>query len=166
MPVLRRLQFPPRNSYCAGRQRCRLWRRRPWRRIRVVSNTFTSRFGGFGWFGSGRIGSSAGRSTLAVPTGGPSTVAVTTINGTAINANPFSFRDITINTGSPVPIVISGVYVPPGTTGNLYVFGETTADQAIPFTLTGTVQSSTATVNVSYPAVAPAEFAKVTWTGQ
>jgi hypothetical protein len=104
--------------------------------------------------------------SISLPTGGTSTISVTKVNNIAINANPFSFPDVTINTGSPVPVIISGVNIPPGTTGNLYIYGETTADQVIPFTLTGTLQSTVATVNVSYPSVGSRGFAKVTWTGQ
>jgi hypothetical protein len=104
--------------------------------------------------------------SISLPTGGTSTINVTKVNNIAINANPFSFPDVTINTGSPVPVIISGVNIPPGTTGNLYIYGETTADQVIPFTLTGTLQSTAATVSVSYPSVGSRGFAKVTWTGQ
>jgi hypothetical protein len=104
--------------------------------------------------------------SLGLPTGGASTVSVTSINNMAINANPFKFPDTTINTASPVPVIISGVNVPPGTTGNLYIFGESTPDQTIPFTLAGTLQSTTATVNVTYPSVGSRGFAKVTWTGR
>ena len=161
--------------------------------IRLVSNTIThlcglNAGGGKGVGSAGEISSHDGGSgiirlegftvsgapasaivstpvTITLPIGGPSTVSVTKVN-VAINANPFSFPDVTINTGSPVPVVISGVNIPPGTTGNLYVYGETTPDQTIPFTLTGTLQSTTATVNVSYPSVGSRGFAKVTWTGQ
>jgi hypothetical protein len=160
--------------------------------IRLVANTiaincFLNTNGGIGVGSAGEISShdgaagvarleaftvSTGQSatstpvSISLPVGGPALVSVTKVNNVAINANPFSFPDITINTGSSVPVVISGVNIPPGTTGNLYVFGETTADQTIPFTLTGTLQSTTATVNVSYPSVGSRGFAKVTWTGQ
>jgi hypothetical protein len=103
--------------------------------------------------------------TLVLPVGGPPTVSVTSISNIAINANPFTFPDVAINTGSPVPVVISGTNIPNGTTGNLCVFGETTPDQTIPFTLTGTLQSTSATINVAYPAVGSRGFARVTWTG-
>jgi hypothetical protein len=100
---------------------------------------------------------------LALPAGGASSVSVTNINGTPINANPFTFPDTTITTASPVPITISGSFIPPGTSGKLYIFSETTPDQAIPFTLTGSLASTTATVNVTYPPGGSRGFAKVTW---
>jgi hypothetical protein len=103
---------------------------------------------------------------LALPVGGPSTLSVTSINGVSINANPFSFPDTTIATGTAVPVVISGVNIPSGTTGNLYIFSENTPDQVIPFTLTGTPQSTSATVNVPYPAGGSRGFAKAIWMGQ
>jgi hypothetical protein len=103
---------------------------------------------------------------LALPVGGPSTLSVTSVNGIAVYANPFSFPDATVATSSSVPVVISGVNIPPGTTGNLYVFTENAPDQAIPFTLTGTLVSTTVTLNVTYPAGGSRGFAKVTWTGQ
>jgi hypothetical protein len=101
---------------------------------------------------------------LALPVGGPSTVSVTSVNGMTVNANPFSFPDATITTGPAVPVVISGVNVPNGTTGNLYIYSETAADQAIPFTLAGTLTSTTATVNVPYPTGGSRGFAKAVWT--
>jgi len=103
---------------------------------------------------------------LALPVGGPSTVTVTSVNNISINANPFSFPDTTITTGSAVPVVISGVNVPSGTTGNLYIYSETAADQIIPFTLTGTLPTTTATVNVPYPSGGSRGFAKAVWTSQ
>jgi hypothetical protein len=63
-------------------------------------------------------------------------------------------------------VVISGSNIPSGTTGNLYIFSETAADQILPFTLTGTLQSTTATVNVPYPSGGSRGFAKAVWTSQ
>lgn len=100
---------------------------------------------------------------LSLPVGGLSTVSVTSVNGVAINANPFNFPDAAIATAVAVPVVISGVNVPPGTMGDLYVFSETAADQVFPFTLAGTIASTTATVNVPYPAGGSRGFAKATW---
>ena len=101
--------------------------------------------------------------SLALPIGGPSNVSITSVNNIAVNANPFSFPDTTISTGTAVPVIISGVNVPSGTSGNLYIFSETAPDQVIPFTLTGSLQSTTATVNVSYPSGGSRGFAKVIW---
>jgi hypothetical protein len=81
-----------------------------------------------------------------------------------VNANPFVFPDVTINTGSPVQVIILGTNIPPGTSGNLYVFSENSPDQVVPFTLTGTLQSTTATVSVPYPSGGSRGFAKAIWT--
>jgi hypothetical protein len=103
---------------------------------------------------------------LALPVGGPSTVSVTSVNGIAVNANPFSFPDATIATGTAVPVKISGVNVPSGTIGNLYIYSETAPDQIISFTLAGSLQSTSATVNVPYPSGGSRGFAKAVWTSQ
>jgi len=88
---------------------------------------------------------------------------VTSINGVSINANPFNFPDATVATSTPVPVVITGVNIPPNTTGNLYIFSESAPDQTIPFTLTGTFASTSATVNVPYPSGGSRGFAKAIW---
>ena len=102
--------------------------------------------------------------SLALPSGSVSSLSVTSVNGTAINANPFTFPDTTLSASASAPVVISGTFIPPGTTGNLYIFSETTPDQIIPFTLSGTLPSTTASVNVTYPPGGSRGFAKVTWT--
>jgi hypothetical protein len=104
--------------------------------------------------------------SLALPVGGPSTVSVTSVNGISVNANPFSFPDATIATGAAVQVVISGINVPSGTMGNLYIYSETAADQTIQFTLTGSLASTTANVNVPYPSGGSRGFAKAVWTSQ
>jgi hypothetical protein len=103
---------------------------------------------------------------LALPTGGSPNLTVSSVNGVTINANPFTFPDIPINTSSAVPVVITGNFIPNNTTGKLNIFSETGADQSISFTLTSTGGSQTATsatVNVTYPAGGSRGFAKVTW---
>ncbi len=155
--------------------------------IRLVSNKITNSghifvVGGSaqnsypGTFGLVRLeaftinpGSIAGNSVtslpyrLALPTGGSPSLTVSSINGTTINANPFTFPDLPINTSSTVPVIISASLIPPNTTGTLSVFSETGADQSISFTLTGSFAASTATVNVTFPAGGSRGFAKVTW---
>jgi len=100
---------------------------------------------------------------LALPIGGSPNLTVASVNGVTINANPFTFPDTSITTSSAVPVVISGTFIPNNTTGTLYIFSETGSDQAIPFTLTGSFASTTATVNVTYPAGGSRGFAKATW---
>ena len=88
---------------------------------------------------------------LALPASPPSTVQVTSINGVAVKANPFTFPDLQLTTGAQVPVIIQGVYIPPNTQGSLYVFSESTPDLIKSFTLTGTLANTTATVNIPFP---------------
>jgi hypothetical protein len=88
---------------------------------------------------------------LNLPTVPPPVLTVTSINGVAINANPFSFPDKTINTSSPVPVVISATNVPLASSVTLYLISDVQPNQAIPVALTGTDQSSTATISVTFP---------------
>jgi hypothetical protein len=98
----------------------------------------------------------------ALPT--PS-IKVTSINGVPINSNPFTFPDITINTGSSVPVTIQAQYVPVGTIANIYVFSDGGPDQVISIgPLTGTDSSSTtATANITYPPGGSHGYVKATW---
>jgi hypothetical protein len=88
---------------------------------------------------------------LNLPTIPPPVITVTSINGVPINANPFSFPDTTINTSSPVPVVISATNVPVASTVTLYLLSDVQPNQNIPVTLTGNNQSSSATVQVTFP---------------
>ena len=85
------------------------------------------------------------------PPPAPPVITVASINGVAINANPFSFPDTTINTGSPVPVVIQATNLPVNATVTLYVLSDTAANQAIPLTLVGNTASSSATIPVTFP---------------
>jgi hypothetical protein len=97
---------------------------------------------------------------LNLPTTPTPVVTVSSINGVAINANPFSSPDIAINTGSAVPVVITATNVPTASTVTLYILSDTQANQSIPVTLAGTIQSSTATVNVTFPSGGSRGFVK------
>jgi hypothetical protein len=102
---------------------------------------------------------------IALPTTAPGSLTVTSINGTSINANPFSFPDTTINTSTPVTINIQAKFIPPGTVPTLTIFSETGPDQVITCgPLTGTLQSSTSTANVTFPTGGSRGFVKATWT--
>src|SRR6185437_9357937 len=57
---------------------------------------------------------------LNLPKAPPPVITVASIDGVAINANPFGFPDKTINTGSPVPVVIQATNLPTGATVTLY----------------------------------------------
>jgi hypothetical protein len=97
---------------------------------------------------------------LNLPTTALPVISVTSIGGITINANPFSFPDATINSSSPVPVVITATNVPLTSTVTMYLLSDGGANQSIPVTLTGTTQSSTATVNVTFPSVGTRGFVK------
>jgi hypothetical protein len=97
---------------------------------------------------------------LNLPTAPLPIISVTSIGGIAINANPFSFPDATINTSSPVPVVITATNVPLTSTVTMYLLSDTGPNQTIPVTLTGTNTASTATVNVTFPSIGTRGFVK------
>lgn len=100
---------------------------------------------------------------LNLPTAPPPVIKVDSISGVTINANPFSFPDTTINTGSPVPVVIKATNLPAGATVTLYLLSDTAANQAIPVTLAGNTQASSGTVNVTFPSGGTRGFVKASW---
>ena len=118
-------------------------------------------------FSLGQITGTSGISSLPfalnLPTVPPPVIKVDTINGVTINANPFSFPDTTINTGSPVPVVIKATNLPTGATVTLYLLSDTQANQAIPVTLSGNAQASSGTVNVTFAPGGTRGFVKATW---
>jgi hypothetical protein len=61
---------------------------------------------------------------LSLPSAPAPYVRVTSINGTPITENPFSFPDITINTSSSIPLVITASQIPAGTVPTVWVFSE------------------------------------------
>lgn len=99
-----------------------------------------------------------------VPATTGSNVKVRSIAGIQVNANPFSFPDISINTGSAVPVVIEGRQIPPGTQARLHVFSENgAADQTFTVALQGTLDLTTATVNVTFPTGPSRGYVRATW---
>ena len=101
---------------------------------------------------------------LNLPTTGPPSIKVSSINSQPINANPFAFPDITINTATQVPIVVQAQNVPLGTTAKIYIFSETGQDKVVNIgPLTGTLASSTATTMIIYPPGGTRGYVKATW---
>ena len=98
--------------------------------------------------------------SLNLPTQLQPNITVSKINGVTFNANPFSFPDTTINTNTPVPVIITATNVPLASTVTLYILSDTAANQTISVTLTGTDQASTATVNVTFPSGGSRGFVK------
>jgi hypothetical protein len=89
---------------------------------------------------------------------------VTSINGTPITENPFSFPDITIDTNQPVPVVITAHQVPLGTVPTLYIFSEQ-SDQVLPCVggLQGTLATSTCIISIPYPFGGSRGLVKAVW---
>jgi hypothetical protein len=121
-----------------------------------------STFSGLGNNGSGPVVTSL-PFALNLPTVPPPVITVTSINGIPINANPFSFPDATINSTTPVPVVINATNVPSNATVTLYLLSDTAPNQSIPVTLTGNSTTSTATVPVTFASGGTRGFVKATW---
>ena len=89
---------------------------------------------------------------------------VTSINGVAINANPFSFPDTTINSSAPVVISVTAKSIPVGTVPKIIVYSEFGNDQTVDCTaLQGTLQQSTCTASITFPTGGSRGFVKATW---
>lgn len=80
---------------------------------------------------------------------------VTTVDGVAVASNPlgsFKFPDVVISNGKTVTVQIEAHNVPVGTVAHLRVTSENSNDQNIDSTpLAGTLETSTATVQVTLP---------------
>ena len=100
---------------------------------------------------------------LNLPTVPPPVISVSSINGVAINANPFSFPDTIINTGSPVPVVIQATNLPTNAAVILYLLSDTKPNQAIPVTLSGSTATSSGTVQVTFAPGGTRGFVKAAW---
>lgn len=101
---------------------------------------------------------------LLLPTTPPPSVKVTSINGTPINANPFSFPDTSINSTSPVIVTVEAHYVPIGTIPKVIIFSESGNDQTVNATaLSGTLALSTATATITFPTGGSRGYVKATW---
>ena len=101
---------------------------------------------------------------IALPTSAPGSLTVTSINGTAINANPFSFPDATINTAGPVTVNVQAQYIPVGTIPKIYVYGQSGPDQTINCSaLSGTLALSTCSASITFVTGGSRGFVKATW---
>jgi hypothetical protein len=105
---------------------------------------------------------------LFLPATPPPSITVSVINGTPVPqpaAGNLTTPDATINTLSPVQLTIQASFIPPGTVITLHVFSDNDTDQTVQTTpLLGTLQSSTATANVTFPSGFFLNFVKATWT--
>jgi hypothetical protein len=107
---------------------------------------------------------------LLLPTAGSPTANVISINGISITPNPNTFPDITINTSSPVPVVIQTQNIPVTATLTLTILDENnvadTVIQAPPLSNCTATNVCTTTVNVTFPFGGSYGLSKVTWTLQ
>ena len=104
---------------------------------------------------------------LPSPTSQPS-IVVTSVGGVPVATSPtgsFVMPDVTVNSSSPLTVVIQATNVPPGTTATLYTTTENFPDQKIisnPFA--GTMASSTATATITLQPGYSLGYVTATWT--
>lgn len=104
---------------------------------------------------------------LPSPTAQPS-IVVTSVGGVPVATSPtgsFVMPDVTVNSSSPLTVVIQATNVPPGTTATLYTTTENFPDQKIisnPFA--GTMASSTATATITLQPGYSLGYVTATWT--
>ncbi len=105
---------------------------------------------------------------LLLPTAGPAWAKVVSIGGVAINPNPSTFPDITINTTTSVPVVIQTKNIPTTATVNLTILNQNgvpdTVIQTPPIGDCDQNNICTTTVNVVFPFGASRGLTRVTWT--
>ena len=101
---------------------------------------------------------------LAPVTQGQPSIQVTTINGIAINANPFSFPDLTINSSTPVTVNVAAQNIPVGTVPKILIYSEFGPDQTVNCSaLQGTLQASTCSASITFPTGGTRGFVKANW---
>jgi hypothetical protein len=102
-----------------------------------------------------------------VPTAGIPTAKVISIGGTQISPNPDTFPDLTINTSSPVDVVIQTQNIPSTATISLAILGEGGAADTVvtaPALSNCSGNVCTTTVQVTFRAGASRGLTRVTWT--
>jgi hypothetical protein len=91
-------------------------------------------------------------------------IQVTTINGVPVNANPFSFPDLTINASSPVTVIVAAQNIPVGTVPKILVYSEFGPDQTVACSaLQGTLLASTCSASITFPTGGTRGFVKANW---
>jgi len=101
---------------------------------------------------------------VAPPATPAGALKVTSINGIAINANPFSFPDAVINSSAPVTVNVQAQFIPVGIVPQIIVTSENGTTQTVSCTpLQGTFQQSTCTASILFPTGGSRGFVKATW---
>jgi len=103
------------------------------------------------------------------PTAPPSALKVTSLVvggiNIPINANPFSFPDVVINSPGPVTVNVQGQFIPVGIVPKIIVMSESGPDQTVNCSaLAGTLQQSTCNAQITFPTGGSRGFVKATWT--
>lgn len=97
----------------------------------------------------------------------PARIRITSVNGVNAPVNPqggYTLPDLTINSTNAVPVVVNASNIPVNTPVTLFLSTETGQDlTASQVNLTGTVTSSTATVNVVIPQGVTRLIARAVW---
>jgi hypothetical protein len=148
-------------NYCGRQDDAREWNPGAPGQIRLEA--FQKNWG-FAYYGPYTSGSPV--SSYASPAPSP-TVKVVSVGGAAVPSSPtgtFDVPDAVISTGSPVQVGIEATNVPPGTVPKLHISSFEAADQLIDCTpLVGTLQKSTATATVTFPAGFSRGFVRAKW---
>jgi hypothetical protein len=95
-------------------------------------------------------------------------IQVLSVGGIPLPGEPsgtFTSPDVVINTGSPVPVAIQTSGIPPGTVLTLHIYSEDGTTQTVQTNaLQGTLQSATATANVTFPPDLSLGYLSASWT--
>ncbi len=107
---------------------------------------------------------------LILPKQPQASIKVVSVNSTAVPANPtgsVSSPDVILNTSSAATVTVQATNIPVGTVVTLHLYSDNTStDQTVQTTpLAGTLASSTATANVTFPSGYSLNYVKATWTG-
>jgi len=103
-------------------------------------------------------------SQVFVPATPPPSLRVVSVAGIPVNASPFIFPSVTINSPAPVVVNIEARNIPPGTIPRLFIFSESGADQMMPASpLVGMFAASTSTVSITLPTGVSRGFVKALW---
>ncbi len=128
---------------------------------RVRLEAFDDRFAGTGTVTRGSP------YALFVPTSPPPSVRVTSVAGKPVSSTPsgsFTLPDVQINEGTSVPVTIEAHQIPQGTVVELHLFSENGGDQVVSFpALAGSLETTTTTFNVTFPAGFTRGFPKAKW---
>jgi hypothetical protein len=104
------------------------------------------------------------------PTTPPPSLQVIDIDNQAVNPDPtgsFDLADVTIDDSSAVDVTIRGRNVPLGTKPKLHLFSLEGTDQTVEASpLTGSLEESTASATLTFPAGFSRGYVRAVWTTQ